>query len=383
MKNSFVLLVSILSLNLFVSCKDKFDSHTIIISEKGNVTRKVKIDTINIKINENCLDSYKIFTIDNSKKEYIAYNQHTHSIDHYSLINKKLLNIYKLEKNGPNGIIDIQGIQKISRNVIAILTDHFIKFYNIHNNSFEKSIKINNSNSNKYFESVYIYVNNSSQFYYDSKKNSLFFSILDLKKGLDRKGEHYNSPILGFYSISNDTFDIYDEVRFPEEYMSNYYGFNDVFYFSFNHENITYNFSALPKIFNFNYKQKSSLVYELGDINLPYLKTKSLSWKDIHYDDKKMIHFFRNSNFSRFLDLNNSNALFYYSALPDHIKSYDDFTKKEIVFILLSNEFDFIKNIKLKGPYNINDSFSIANSIYVNFLNKENHLSFLKISIEK
>ncbi|MNL59101.1 hypothetical protein D3C87_1828000 [compost metagenome] len=95
-----------------------------------------------------------------------------------------------------------------------------------------------------------------------------------------------------------------------------------------------------------------------------------------------MIHFFRNSNFSRFLDLKNSNALFYYSALPDHIKSYDDFTKKEIVLILFDDKLDFIKNIKLKGALNINDSFSIENSVYVNFVSKENYLSFIKISIE-
>ena len=75
-------------------------------------TLVIDMEKIQIPIDENFLNTYQIWDpfYENEESRLMAYNEKRHSFDLFSLDEKSILNQVKLEREGPNGIDKVDGL---------------------------------------------------------------------------------------------------------------------------------------------------------------------------------------------------------------------------------------------------------------------------------
>ncbi len=363
---------------LVVSCN--FNEEKVIKNKATENNITIKEDSLSINIDNSMLSIYLTSTYFQDK--YYGYNSTKHSLDIFTLNgNKENIKTFPFEKVGPNGFEKIQAIDVVSKDSLFMISENYI--YLIDGNGVQKKkVPINYKSNDPFFDKKHFYVQYNSIFKYDRNLNRFFITTVDMVNRRTTSKYYKNNIVSVFDFDSKKITDL--KLKFPQEYISDHYGFNDFKYFTFNSkkDSVIYMFSALDDVFSYNIESQKTTTYQVID-NLPNKNTPTLTWSNASNLDEKFKKMSQSSNYGPILSSENYIYRFYQEGMPQGVNDFS-LSKKRKKFISL-----FDKNLNLISEYQIstnrinqNGSFLVGDDLYIpKNDSSENELSFLILKI--
>lgn len=375
---------------VFVSCiENKKDS--IIISKDSTIKLSYTIDTLSINLDGFLKHDYPYAShFENEKTNYfIGYNEISHKLDVFDLINKNYVTSIPIERDGPNGldepwdfyIHNLDSIFYLSKNGALVTLDM--------NGEVSKKANLSKINPYKGIKAHPI----SFKIYFDKERNRVYFNSYSYRYLPNEQG-YYEEPFIAFYSfLDNKIHQL--PLKFPDSYKKNnsYYGE----YFEpnvfFKNDSIIYSFPAEPDFY----------IYDISSAKLGKFRAESKissnmvemlpseSYSDINL---RMIHLIENPFFH--LLIPDQHRKLYYrlhtSGIPFTTdgQSFNYQADKNEFLMVFDEKLNVIQEIELPSKfYNTNSMFVGKEGLFIpysHFLNPnldEEKLQFHLFKFEK
>lgn len=283
-----------LLLTFCFSCTDKHSEQQT--RTTANKAINFVMDSITISTDSTFLNFYDTYSVITVAGKLIFYgcNRKRHSIDILTLEANGQRNKIVLQREGPDGIDNLNSIHVLSPDSIFISTQ--TSFYLVSGQGHILNKWYVERDNIAFFSKNALHTTAETPISYDSHKRIIYAKIVPYDKDISEQ-KSYQMPILGKYNLDKKTFTALP-VYFPEVYQEDYKGFLDKVKMSNSYDKgrlkrIYFTFGAVSSLAYYDVEKEQ---YVLTDA--PSLITDneaiSLSWSDINNMDKKMRHFINN-----------------------------------------------------------------------------------------
>lgn len=374
-------LTVLIILNL-LSCRDNstLQEETVRVNSfqhKNVFSLKTNIVTYGIEAEQ--IEFYNIFNAKtiNDTSLYVGYNDTRHQLDFF-FIDQNGINFkyaLTLEKEGPNEINDIEGIELVDQGIYILESNH-LKLINRKGVVIDrKKLPIND---------YYITAHDHSSF--AAYKNQLFVGLHNavISKSKSPK-KYYQTQIFGLLNPNNLELKML-RPTFPQLYTETYFGFMDVPHSTLSQNSVFFTLPADNNVYEHNLETDS-----LYTLNIePLYAEKSvigLNWPESASTDNRIDHFVKSQYFGKPLAFSeNIIVRFYRDKFPAHDTDISYPLKKKDTYIsIIDLEKNHYQDFKIEENNIALEKAFIANeSIYVPFYSEqENLLKFIKIDFDR
>jgi hypothetical protein len=328
----------------------------------SNFSVEVNTDDVSIPIDSLSLFYYqKHFVLeDNSDWILYGYNNITHSIDVFSIAERKLLRHVNLESQGPNEILRVYGLYILSSNRIYILDRYSLKCLDEYGNVVEKySLNFNGLPGN--IDGYFIQLNEAR---FEITGGGKYFTgyFIDSQIRGKRRKKYLTHPIIGSIDV------ISKEVNFLPIYYSD---------FIINNEG---DFSAEISP-NITYLEDKIIIGFPVESNFYVFDRDSETIKDFGGASKFSSNLAKKYSINKNYDFRNEgtwfNSIRYNSSLNYYFRTHwgsqpkvdsngrltNGLTKPGFI-MFFDNDFHIIDEIKLRDDLWLEDSFVTSGGIY-------------------
>lgn len=349
----FVLLV------FLTCCYSKDEQHVVEVSK-----------TIEIPIPSHALSTYICQNI--YKKDsfiyYSGYNYLHHSIDIYNLSNHESVKTVRLQKDGPDGIKDVNGFKVLSDSSILLANNSEIAWVNFYGEKY-KSLNLIELLDNSGLENFFIDFRSQNDLIYDDQCERL---TVHIRQKSDYSAEKYFShSIIGEINIEEQKV-VEKNIFFPPIYSESFFG--DLSYPMLSSQN-NLNIISFPVTKAFYIEEEGNWRLARPHDNFNSEVTKPIS-KDRFAENRTRIEYVYNSTYYGKMNFLYSEDKF----CRVHLHNYSDegIGKRRIEIFNADFEIEYIYNLESNHAINY---FVVDNSIYLNRMNeKESHLIFDEVT---
>ncbi len=209
----------------------------------------LKTTSIRIEIDSSLLPSYDVFYVySDPKKEYFyGYNRYYHTLDIFDLDELKFDFHIQLERQGPNGIGDVEGFFILSKDSIFIFSRHFLAVMN-HEGYFLTKIQLTKIGDYKQFGELGVNPHFKAE-YIQKMGKFLLYSFYPEKMRLSGPiitSLDFNSRKLYQLPIYNSVYhdDVEGELGFIT-YLNKFYVNDELLVYNFQYESNVYTYNLL------------------------------------------------------------------------------------------------------------------------------------------
>lgn len=376
-----ILLVGLFLIAL-LSCKENDNNQELAIYDKffnpkDAYSLKTHIVTYGIEAEQ--IEFYSIFSVKtiNDTSFYVGYNDTRHQLDFFSIDHKGIRFQYflPLEKEGPNGINKIVGIELIEQGIFILETNHLKLINNKGEVEDRKKLNVNN---------FYITAHDNSGLI--SLNNQLLVGLHNANISKTKYPKrYYQTQIFGLLNTINLDLTILPPT-FPQLYTEKYFGFMDVPHSTANNNSVFFTLPADYKVYEYNLNTDSLFALNTE----PVFVEKSISgldWPESTSTDNRLDHFVRSQYFGKPLAISeNIIVRFYRDKFPSDIKDISYPLKKKDTYIsIIDLDKNHYQDFKIEeNNIALDKAFIVDGSIYIPFFSeKENQLKFIKITINE
>lgn len=328
-----------------ISCNTPKDKNEAISSSL------IKIDTLSVNINENYMQNYTSLRNRIYNDQLYAYNIHQHTIDIFDFATQNFTSQIKLQREGANGIPNINSFIVANEFIIAQNESNYIIIdYNGHIvKKISKEILTNNLDDKDYLLNApnNISISNFEDMTYDSNEKKLIVPISTLDP-FKLKGKYCLASI----DINTEKISFYP-ITYPDNLSNEYYGKLSRPNSLIIKNRIIYNFSYSSNIYSFD---KNSTTTNSYDITSNFTKNTS-EQLDKNANIKKQLDHYFHSLFFHGIQYDQYRNIFY----RIHTNKSSDmsvFNNKETYLTIISENLEKITEIKL--PTNLYPIFNIT-----------------------
>lgn len=368
----FIVLKSVLLL-LFFSCTNV---------DTSNESISVKIDTLKIPISSAESLYYGASSV--FEDSYIGYNFNNKTLDVFSLSKKKIVN--KIDQKiggGPEDVRELKSLFMFEKDSVLLVSSNAFYYRVLPDLIYKRTFFADKEDS--------FWLKNHPKFqftdlYYRSKQDDFLIlnaNYTEYSRFKDYKLYYKNATPFIKYFYTNDSVVPFN-IKFPKEYLENFYGYRDRSSMVVEGDTLYYNFAAIPKIF-----KKSIYTNEISEINIPTNEIDSyvpLSIPESVLDDEanRLLHF--NAALPSFGKLHKIGPYLiciYKNGSNDQMIPFENPILKSFALIFKDNKL--IKSIELySGTATSLRSFTYKNGILIPIgaQNDEDYLNFLHLKLE-
>lgn len=347
------------------------------------------IDSLNVKIDTNALNSYYVFSVQKNTSHFIGYNNLKHSLDLFDLEKKKYLRSIVLAKEGPNQISEIRGIDFISSDSIFVSDQNFsLKIVGANGQVKSTFNLLNSMTGNPRFIGEPI-VNQYVRLQYLPKRKSIIFFSAQQSKDLLKQS------IFAEFNLQTGKLKPLP-IYFSEYYQKNEGKFGFMSYANctpLNDSLIIYNFLYEKDIYTLNLLSNTIRKYQEPNSSFIIGKALTVGTPNEENLEKLQIHAIENPHYFQVL-VDDEKELFYrfsWEGIPYEAndKTFKPFMDKNIVLSVFDKNLNLIGETKLKAnTYMVFSWFVTKEGIYIGNTHpknndiRENILSFHLLKID-
>lgn len=363
MKKNILYLYAILL--CFYSCKNNH----IQVKDPGSA----KVDTILIPIDEQYTQNYTALRNRIQSNHFYGFNNKLHTIDIFDLYNKKHVSKIEIQKEGPNGIPNLNAFTVISDSIIIQNSSHFIIIDQ--NGSIVKKIskeKLNTAlnNSDYSLQPTYVTLANFEDIAYDNKRNELIAPVNSINPR-----QLKNKNCIASIHLNSEKVELLP-VYFPESVIDKYYGKLGVPQILCKGDSLIYNFANSSHIYIFNRITKA-----ITDHTIESAYTSNISEAlDENADMKKQFDHYLHALFFHSIQYDKDRNQ-YYRIHTDKNDDISAFNNKDTYLTIMNADFEKIDEIKL--PANFYPIFNVTKQgLLFEFMQapEENAFSYMMIT---
>lgn len=338
--NWTIVLIAIISFN---SCKD----HKTI-----SFNQDYSIDTIKVSIGDSCLQTYTTLRNRVYGNNFYCFNKLQHCIDIFDLSAKQLINQLKIDREGANGITNIEAFCVCGDSIFIQNETNYILLN--HRGEIIRKIskdKLNNLiDQNIYsFFPTSITLSNFENLIFDKKYNELIIPI-NITDPLALKDKSCIATI----DIEKETVNLLP-VYFPSTVTNKYYGKLATAQILSKGDSIIYNFANSSYVYIYDRTNKQTYEYNIKSDYTPNLSEsldKNANMERV-FDHYLHSLFFHNMQYDEYRNL-------YYRIHTDKSNDKSAFNNKETFLTIINSQFEKINEIKL--PSNTYPVYNIASN---------------------
>lgn len=368
---------------LCVACAKKERNNVVVKDRIHGLSIKISTDTLSIKINENLLSDYDVFSI--CDNQFMAgYNNVRHTLDFFDIKNLRFIRTVNLDSEGPNGIQRIAALDFVSFDSIFLLSENFIYLLDSIGDVTRK-VGINGNGHQDVYSSYSFFVENNNIFKYNSTSNSLTMAIVS--HSVPRTNQKYfseNNSIVAQYFLTNDSIGLYP-IGYSQPYRENFLGFNCLKYFNLIDENrMCFLFSGDPAIYVYNASNLSTTQFNVKS-DLPNMKIVSSNWNGGQSFDAGLTHYIKSCTFGPIFEIKDFYIRLYRSALPEGVTDLRSLAPKKKFISVYNQQFELINEFPIEiASLDWERSFVIEDELYIPLQNQDEDLLMLvKITIHE
>ena len=368
------LFLSLFLLLLSLSCQNP--------SNKQQHIANIKLDTIQIPITSEEATYYGASSIQGD--DYFGYNFNSESIDVFSLKEKKLkCKIKQPIGKGPDEIRNLHNLFSFGKDSLLLIgsnsfvfrkTDSIFKRTSFYGNT--KGIWASNTPK---FQVLDLYSRDKNEDYILLNGTMSKFSRIKDPKSFYK----YTFPFLKYY-LENDSLTPFN-IRYPVEYIDNYYGFRDYSSAVISNYSMYFNFAAVPKIY---VKKVNDSV--ISEIPIPTDQIDSYINPAIPFSASNDIEVLGNydqamPSFGKLHKVNDLLICIYKSGSLDQLNNKPWEDPKIKYFALIFKGGEFITSVEIsKEALSYIRSFDYKNGILIPIgaQDSEDYLNFLHLTID-
>lgn len=351
----------------------------------------LKIDSVKIDIDTLSSNVNTIYSVINNGNNsvYCLYSRSKHSLEYYSLSKNNLLNRVILEKEGPQGVQQLDGIYAYTKDSIFLFSASY--FYLIDIKGEVKNVwPINSRNTSHrifFSDNVFAMPADNQNFFFNKGNQSLYVRNHEYRYSISQQTKEYyeNATLLAQFSLTNAQPEL-TSIKYPDILQEKFGGHltDPLFTFIPELNMMVYAFPLLSDIYTYDLKTEDLQSYSCIP-KISHANSSFLPWNASGNMQVQIEHLNQNNLFGKLIYLSDEELFGRFHSSPkvqSSSRRENTVNERKLYFTLFDKNFNII--LEQKFPYK-NVGYLLAfysnGLMYVPYMSEEEKMSFYTIEV--